>query len=144
MSKITFEERSQSHLRWILRPTQCVTTVVPTASRERIVAALKLAGDLLVGGSASRNEHHVKAREAEDGNREDGNQRHQAHRHDRLSLAQLVSAVEHVQEGEGEYAQHVDRERDEEEEEESVVSATDAVGNPRAVMIECLCARERK
>lgn len=56
-----------------------VATVVPAAAREWIVAALELAGHLLVGGASSRHQHHVEARQAKDWYRQYGNQAHQYH-----------------------------------------------------------------
>lgn len=50
---------------------------MPATAREWIIAALELAGDLLVGRSAPRHQHHVKAGQAEDGDGQYGNQAHQ-------------------------------------------------------------------
>lgn len=57
--------------RWELWTAEGVTAVVPTASRERVVAALELSGDLFVGRTSPRHEHHVEASKAENGNRQD-------------------------------------------------------------------------
>lgn len=59
-------------------------------------------------------------------------------RHNRLDLRQRFIVVHYVVEAEPEYAQHVDRQRDEEEEEEPVVPPPDAVVHPRAVVVERL------
>lgn len=53
-----------------------VAAVVPTAARKRIVATLELAGDLLVGGSPPRHQHHVEPGQAEDRYRQQGDDRH--------------------------------------------------------------------
>lgn len=95
-----------------MRSAKRVTTIVPATSRKRIVAALELPGYLLVGRSTSRHKHHVKAREAEDGNRQNGDESHQAHGYDGLRLTQSILAVEHVEKREREDAQHVNRECD--------------------------------
>lgn len=62
--------------RWELWTAEGVAAVVPAASREGVVSALELPGDLFVGRATSRDEHHVKAREAENGNRQDRDERH--------------------------------------------------------------------
>lgn len=56
-----------------------VAAVVPTAARKRIVATLELAGDLLVGGSPPRHQHHMEPGQAEDRYRQQGDDRHQDH-----------------------------------------------------------------
>lgn len=52
----------KSSLPGILWSKLSVTAVVPTAARERIVAALELASHLFVGGATPRYQHHVEAR----------------------------------------------------------------------------------
>lgn len=83
----------------------------------------------------------MKPGQAEDRYRQQGDDRHQDHRHDRFHLRQFVLLLlEDVDQREREDAQHVDRQRDQEEEEEPVVPPADAVVHPRAVVIECLDA----
>lgn len=127
--------------RWELWPAEGVAAVVPAAPREGVVAALELSGHLFVGRTSPRHQHHVKARKAKNGNRQDGDECHQAHGNDGLCLCQLIFAVQHVKQREREYAEHVNGERDEEEEEESVVPAPDAVGDPGTMMVKCLNGR---
>lgn len=51
--------------RWILRSQQRKAAIVVATARERIIAALKLSGHLLVGCASTRHQHHVKTRESE-------------------------------------------------------------------------------
>lgn len=115
-----------------------MATVAVAPTRERIVSAFELPCHLLVSGSSSRHEHHVKPCEAEDRNHQNGDEHHQTHRYYRLCLVQLIFAGQHVEKGEGENAQHVNAQRDEKEEEESVIPPADAIRNPRAMVIEYL------
>jgi len=80
----------------------------------------------------------MKSSQAENRDRQYRHEGHQAHRHNWLRLSQFVLALEHVQQREDEYAQHVHGEGDEKEEEEAIVPAADAVVDPRTVMIEGL------
>lgn len=59
-------------------------------------------------------------------------------RNDCGHLAQAILAVQHKDQTQNKYAEHVQRERDEEEEEEAVVPPPNAVVHPGAVVVECL------
>lgn len=61
-----------------LRAELRIAAVVPAATRERVVAALELASHLLIGGAATRHQHHVEASQTKDRNRQ---QRHDTHQH---------------------------------------------------------------
>lgn len=65
-----------------------------------------------------------------------------------FQLPQLIRVVQHIQEAEGEDADHVTRQRQQEQEEVAVVPPPDAVVHPGAVVVEVLaeeCAgRERE
>lgn len=113
-----------------MRSAERVAAIVPAASRERVVPALELPSHLLVSRPASRHKHHVEACQSKDRDRQDRDESHQPHRHDWLSLAKTILAVQYVQQRESEYAQHVDRKGDQEEEEETIVPTTDAVRHP--------------
>lgn len=62
-------------------------------------------------------------------------------RNDGGHLSQSIFPVEHKDQAQDEYAQHVDGQRDEEEEEEAIVPSPDAVVHPRAVVVERLWVR---
>lgn len=125
----------------VLRTALGVAAVVPAAARERIVATLELAGDLLVGGAPPRHQHHVEPGQAKDRDRQQRYDGHQDHSHDRFHLGQLVLLLlQHVDQRQGEDAQHVDRQRDQKEEEEAIVPPADAVVHPRAVVVKGLNA----
>lgn len=72
----------------------------------------------------------MEACQSKDRDRQDRDESHQPHRHDWLSLAKTILAVQYIEQRESEYAQHVDRKGDQEEEEETIVSTTDAVRHP--------------
>jgi len=66
-----------SHSPGILRSELCVAAVVPTAARERIVAALEFSRHLLIGCPTPRHQYHVEAGQSEDGDGQNGHQAHQ-------------------------------------------------------------------
>lgn len=60
-------------------------------------------------------------------------------RHNTGHLAQSILSIQHKDQAQHEYAEHVQGQRDEEEEEEPIVPATNAIIYPRTVVVECLC-----
>lgn len=73
-----------------MRPTKSETTVIPAASRERVVATLELSRDLFVRCSSTRDKHHVEARQTKYWNRENRYESHQTHRDNGLRLAEFI------------------------------------------------------
>lgn len=80
----------------------------------------------------------MKSRQSEDWYYQDRYEHHETHCHNRWCLIELVSTSQYVEKGEGEDTQHVDAQGDEKEKEESVISSTDAIANPGAMMIKGL------
>lgn len=60
-----------------------------------------------------------------------------------MQSSQHLPVVEHKNEAEGENSQHVNAQREQEEEEVAIVSSSNAVVDPRTVMVKVLRMRRR-
>jgi len=82
----------------------------------------------------------MKPCESKDWNEEDGDDGHDDHGDDGGDIGEVVLVVEDVDQAEDEDGDHMDRQRQQEHEEVSVIPSSNAVVDPRAVVIKYLYA----
>jgi len=122
----------------VLGPAQGVAAVEATVFGERVVAAPELARDLLVGGSAPADQHHVEPGQPKDRDEQERDDADQNNGDDHVSLVEDLLVFQNVYEGKNKYGSHVNGQGYQEHEKVSVVTTSDAVVDPRAVMVKDL------